>query len=178
MTAPEQRVVSVFGGNSAAAGGGACATAQAVGRRLAELGYVVANGGYGGTMAAAARGAAEAGGSTIGVTCSIWRSRPNPYIDRVVETASLAERLHTLVELGTGGYVVLPGATGTLLELATVWELQCKGLMPRRPLVCVGRFWRPLVKMMASARPGAGEMVTMVDKAENLDEYFPRQSST
>ncbi|MCD4824649.1 MAG: LOG family protein, partial [Phycisphaerae bacterium] len=141
--------ISVFGSNDPAAGSEAYAIARAAGRTLAELGYTVANGGYGGTMEASAHGAKEAGGDTVGVTCEIWKTAANRYIDRTIQTASHHERLETLVELGGGGYVVLPGATGTLLELATVWELACKKLARPRPIVCVGEFWQPLVKMMS-----------------------------
>jgi uncharacterized protein (TIGR00730 family) len=167
------RKVSVFGASNPAEGSAAYELARAVGRRLAELGYAVANGGYSGAMEASARGAKEAGGTTIGVTCSIWRSRANRYIDRCVQTDSLAARVATLLELGTSGYVVLPGATGTLRELATAWEAMCLPAAARRPLVCVGRFWRPLVEMMAAARPGCQEAVSLVERAEELERFFP-----
>jgi uncharacterized protein (TIGR00725 family) len=146
-----QRVVSVFGSNDGREGDSAYETARSVGRKLAESGYAVANGGYGGTMEASARGAKEGGGRTIGVTCSVWRSAANAYIDETVVTESLMKRLARLLELGRSGYVVLPGATGTLVELAVSWEHMCKGLVVHRLLVCVGDFWRSLVKMMARA---------------------------
>jgi predicted Rossmann-fold nucleotide-binding protein len=56
----------------------------------------------------------------------------------------LHQRLARLIELGDA-YVVLPGSTGTLVELAMVWELINKGLIPRRPILCWGDFWRPVV---------------------------------
>ena len=40
-------------------------------------------------------------------------------------------------------------------------------------LVCMGSFWRPLVEMMASARPGCEKCVALIDGAEELDEFFP-----
>jgi len=54
--AGRRAVVSVFGANDAREGDEAYETARAVGRKLAESGYAVANGGYGGTMEASARG--------------------------------------------------------------------------------------------------------------------------
>ena len=173
MTGRDDRVVAVFGSGDAAAGEAAYEQAVAAGRTLAQLGYTIANGGYGGTMEAAAKGAAEAGGQVIGVTCSVWPGRANRYAQRVVVTSDLAERVARLVELGRCGYVVLPGATGTLAELAHVWERMCKGLLPRRPLVCVGEFWRPLVEMMAAARPQSAEFVAIVGAAAELAEHFP-----
>ena len=182
MTQPQgrtdllDRTVAVFGAYDAAEGSAAYELARSVGRKLAELGYAVANGGYGGVMEASARGAKEAGGATIGVTCSLWKTRANRFIDRCVQTDSLAQRVATLLELGTGGYVALPGATGTLRELATAWEAMCLHPDARRPLVCVGGFWRPLVEMMTAARPGCEEVVSLVETAEELGRFFPAAS--
>ena len=165
-------VVCVFGSGDAVEGDEHYAVARAVGRALAELGCVVANGGYGGTMEASARGAVQAGASTIGVTCSIWSSQPNRYITRRIDTSSLDRRVATLIEIGRGGYVCLPGATGTLVELATVWEMMVKKLLPRRPLVCVGGFWRPLVDMMVSQRGPSGDFVAIADAPADLGRFF------
>ncbi|MCY2932273.1 MAG: LOG family protein [Planctomycetota bacterium] len=137
------------------------------------MGYTVVNGGYGGTMEASARGAVEAGGGAIGVTCAHWKSCPNPYVARVVETSRLPERLERLIDFGQAGFVVLPGGTGTLQELATVWERMGKKAMPVRPIVCVGEFWRPLVNMMASQRPRAAELVALAGSAGELGQWFP-----
>ena len=177
MIDPEPPAVSVFGANDPVEGTAAYETARAVGAELARLGYAVANGGYGGTMEASARGAKECGGTTIGVTCALWKSSANRYVDRCVQTHSLGERLATLVELGTGGYVALPGATGTLLELATVWERTAKRMMDRRPIVCMGGFWRPLLEMMVAARPGSGETVALVERGEELAAHFPPRAT-
>lgn len=172
----ERRVVSVFGSGEVDQGEPAWQVAYEVGRKLAALGYAVANGGYGGTMAAAAQGAKQAGGAVIGVTCSVWKSSPCDWLDRVITTQSLSRRIQTLIDLGRAGYVVLPGATGTLAELAWVWELSFKGLLAggNRPIVCMGQFWGPLLEMMAAARAGAPELVALAEGAEELGRYFPQ----
>ncbi len=164
-------VVCVFGSGDPREGDAEYALARAVGRTLAGLGCMVANGGYGGTMEASARGAAEAGGEVIGVTCSIWSSQPNRYVTRQISTSSLAERVATLIEIGRGGYVCLPGSTGTLVELATVWEMMFKKLLPRRPLVCVGEFWRPLVDMMVAARAPSGRYIAIAPRPDDLGRF-------
>ena len=173
MTRPRP-VVAVFGASDPRPGDEAYEFARGVGRKLAELGRVVVNGGYGGTMEASARGAKEAGGATIGVTCDIWRSRANEFIDEVIVTSCLPERIGKLIELGTGGYVVLPGATGTLAEFAWVWELACKGLLggPVRPIVCMTGFWRPLVEMMIAQRPAGADHVDFADTPAELVSKF------
>ncbi len=182
----QPRTVCVFGANDPAEGTSDYESAREVGRILAEMGYRVANGGYGGTMEASSRGAKEAGGATLGVTCSLWKSSPNPYVDEVIRTHKLNERIQTLIDLGSGGYVVLPGATGTLAELAWVWELACKGFLKLKPnlklelkpdtaappIVCLGEFWRPLVEMMASSRPKAAKFVTLIARPDELRNCF------
>ena len=74
------RSVAVFGSSEPAEGDTLYDTARRLGGLLARCGYRVVTGGYGGVMEAACRGAREAGGATVGVTCSIFRDRtPNPY---------------------------------------------------------------------------------------------------
>ena len=108
----------------------------------------------------------------IGVTCSVWKSKTNPYIDRVIRTAGLTERLETLISAGTSGYVVLPGATGTLAELACVWEMTAKGLLDRRPIVCLGEFWRPVLDLMCDHRPSSAQYVCRVETPRELSKHF------
>ncbi len=167
-------VVSVFGGSEDVCRSSAVLQlAEQTGRVLAELGYVIANGGYGGTMEASSRGARQAGGRTIGVTCSIWKSRPNRYLDEVIATGSLTERIETLLKIASAGYVVLPGANGTLTELAAAWERKTVRHMHDRPVVCVGRFWQPLITLITSARPASAAGIAVVDEPAELKRYFP-----
>ena len=161
-------VISVFGSGDAAADSEEYAAAERVGRVLGELGYDVANGGYGGAMEAVSRGAAAAGAEVMGVPCRVWPSRVNRFVTRAIETDDLHHRLRRLIDLGTGGYVVLPGATGTLLELATVWELSAKRMLPPRPVVCVGAHWRPVADRIAAKSPWAAARVRFVTSPEEL----------
>lgn len=157
--------ISVFGTGRAQPGEPTFALAEQTGRALAEAGFVVANGGYGGTMLASAKGAAEVGGTVVGVTCSAFkRSAANQYLTREVRTASLEKRLATLVELGQG-YIVLPGGTGTLLELATVWELKHKKfLAAHKAVVLLGEFWQPLVDLITTDDPRSTQRIAMVQE--------------
>ncbi|MBN2137071.1 MAG: LOG family protein [Sedimentisphaerales bacterium] len=145
----EKRIVTLFGTSRTKPGEPAYEMAYSTGAGLARAGFCVANGGYGGTMLAVAKGAAEAGGEVIGVTCSAFKSKANEYVSREIVTGSLNERLNTLVELGAA-YIVLPGGTGTLLELAMVWELKNKGFLTgEKPIILMGEFWKPLVEVVA-----------------------------
>ncbi|MCG3128189.1 MAG: hypothetical protein CHACPFDD_03065 [Phycisphaerae bacterium] len=122
-------------------------------------------------MEAAARGAVEAGGHTIGVTLrTLGRARANAYIRQEVPTFDLFHRLNTLVRLGRG-YVVLPGGTGTLLEFAAVWELLNKTLLrPPRPLVLLGDFWRPVVDRILTQQPDAVPLTIAPSPAAACDQ--------
>jgi uncharacterized protein (TIGR00725 family) len=173
MSGRDIPAVAVFGSSDPSEGEPEYELARSIGRKLAELGYAVVNGGYGGTMEASARGAREAGGEAIGVTCSFWRDRANPYIGRIVRTEDLWQRLAALLETSVDGCVALPGSTGTLLELAAAWEMMGKKMLPRRPLVCVGGFWRALAEMMTSARPGTEKLLSFVEGSEELERFFP-----
>jgi uncharacterized protein (TIGR00730 family) len=145
----DKQTITIFGSGRSQSDSQIYKLAEEIGSLLAKAGFTIANGGYGGTMLAAAQAAAQAGGEIIGVTCSAFKnSKPNNFITREIVTGSLDERLQTLIKIGDG-YVVLPGGTGTLLELATVWELKNKGFLDaRKKIILIGEFWRPLVKVM------------------------------
>lgn len=135
------RTIAVFGSSEPLAGDPLYEAARETGRLLALSGYAVATGGYGGVMEGASRGAVEAGGRTIGVTCSIFSDRTaNPWIVETRTTVDLYERQRVLVEIARG-YVVLPGKSGTLAELTLVWALHRAGSLPRRPVVLLGAGW-------------------------------------
>lgn len=159
-----KKTIAIFGTGRAKQGDANFQLAYETGKLLAEAGFTIANGGYGGTMLAAARGAAQIGGEVIGVTCSAFKnSTANKYVTREIVTGSLDERLDTLIKLGQG-YVVLPGGTGTLLELAKVWELKNKGFLKTdKPIILLGGFWKPLVELVARDDPDSGRYVKQAD---------------
>jgi len=168
-----KKVVTIFGTGRAKGGDRAYELAGEVGRVLAQAGFTIANGGYAGTMLAAAQGAAAAGGQTIGVTCSAFgRGGPNEFISREIATESLDERLDTLIKLGLA-YVVLPGGTGTLLELAKVWELKNKGFLAGgKPIILVGEFWKPLVDLVGSDDPKSIGSIYQADGPEQVRDIL------
>lgn len=165
----DKRTVTIFGTGRAKEGDSAYMLAYETGRLLAQADFAVANGGYGGTMLAAAKGASEAGGEVIGVTCSAFKgSTANKYVSREVVTASLDERLDTLIQLGRA-YVVLPGGTGTLLELAKVWELKNKGFLKTdKPIILLGGFWKPLVGLVAADDPDSDRYVKLANEPRQV----------
>jgi uncharacterized protein (TIGR00730 family) len=168
-----EKIVTIFGTATAQSDDPAYLLAYKIGKLLAQAGFTIANGGYGGTMLASAKGASKAGGETIGVTCKAFgRGGANDYIKREIVTATLDERLDTLIKLGLG-YVVLPGATGTLLELAKVWELKNKGFMPAdKPIILMGKFWRPLADLIATVDAASLRHIKEADKPEQARDIL------
>lgn len=173
MNKATTKIITVFGTSKAEPGDSVLALAQKLGRLIAESGFTIANGGYGGTMLAAAKGAIEAGGKVIGVTCRAFnRGKANEYVTEEIQTDSLTERLAKLIELGDG-YLVLPGGTGTLLELADVWEHKNKGFSNAdKPIILVGAFWQPLVGMMAAADTDSVLHIECAETAEDAVELL------
>jgi uncharacterized protein (TIGR00730 family) len=150
----DKPVITIFGTGRAKQGDSVYKLANQLGLLLSQAGFTIANGGYGGTMLAAAEGASREDGKIIGVTCSAFKnSSANKYITKEIKTKSLEERLNALVKLGNA-YIVLPGGPGTLLELALVWELKNKGfLQTEKPVILLGDFWKPLVEIITSDDP-------------------------
>ena len=91
--------------------------AAAVGRYVAENDGVIVCGGLGGIMEGAARGAKEAGGTTIGILPSADRTEANPYIDFVIPTG-FGEARNILVVRTADAVLAFPGKFGTLSEMA------------------------------------------------------------
>jgi uncharacterized protein (TIGR00725 family) len=90
--------------------------AQEVGRLIASRGAILVCGGLGGVMEAAARGAREGGGSTVGILPGHDRAVANPYIDEAV-TTGLGEA-RNLIVVSTGDAVIaVGGGYGTLSEI-------------------------------------------------------------
>ena len=140
--------ITVFGGSQPKAGDTAYNEAQELGRLLAQRGHAVLTGGYIGTMEAVSRGAHEAGGHVIGVTCEAienWRKvGPNPWVKEERRRKTLFERIQALIE-GCDAALALPGGPGTLAEIALMWNLMIVESLHRRPLILIGGGWQSVL---------------------------------
>ena len=104
--------------------------AGTVGRLLAERGCTLVSGGLGGAMAAACRGAREAGGATIGIIPGYDDRAANPWVEHVVCTG-LGQARNALVAATGQALIAVGGGWGTLSEIAL-------GLRLGRPVVLLG----------------------------------------
>ena len=158
----------MYGSSRAVPGDGVYEIGVEVGRRLAEAGFGVVNGGYEGLMEAVSAGASSAGGRVIGVTApSLFpgRSGGNRFLTEEVPAASLTSRIDAMSEAACAS-IVLPGSIGTLTELAVAWNdayLEARRGATPRPIIAFRSRWEHIVERLArdlGVRPG---LVTMVD---------------
>jgi hypothetical protein len=165
------KVVTVIGSSRPTEGNEEYQLAYEVGKHISLAGFTVCNGGFGGSMEASARGAKEAGGRTIGVTFDIQGRAANSWIDKNIHVPALIDRMMKLVELGDA-YVVLKGGTGTLLELAAVWEFINKGLLGKKPIVIIGDFWKSVVDTLREEMlwEGVGDCTKFIHRASSPEE--------
>ena len=170
-------VIAVFGSSAPAPDSEDYEEARRLGQQLAEAGFVVATGGYGGTMAAVSQGAAGAGGHVIGVTSGhIERYRPMPANEWVAEEIRFESQRDRLVHLvmNNDAMIALPGGIGTLSEVALAWSLLQTGEMPAKPLVLLGPTWRETIRVYAQAetiRPRDLDLIYLATSAETAVAY-------
>jgi uncharacterized protein (TIGR00725 family) len=141
----QEYIVTVFGSSRPQPGEADYEQARELGAWLAACGFAVCSGAYAGIMEAVSRGAKEAGGKTYGVVAEFFSSAANRWVDVEIRTRTWQERLFELVRLGDA-YVACKGGTGTLVELAAVWEMMNKAVMQAKPFAVLGDFWTPILE--------------------------------
>jgi len=143
---PGQRALQI-----AVAGGNACGRrtarlARAVGREIAAAGAVLVCGGLGGVMDAVARGAAEGGGTVIGILPGYVHDAGNRHLTVRLPTG-LGYARNVLVAAAGDALIALPGKHGTLSEIAFARVLG-------RPVVVLGG-WRMVPGVVTARTPAA-----------------------
>lgn len=98
------------------------ALAAEVGRNIAAKGAVLICGGLGGVMEAAARGAKEKNGLTVGLLPDYDKKTANQFIDVVLPTG-LGHARNILVAAAGDLVVALPGSHGTRSEVSIALKL-------------------------------------------------------
>jgi uncharacterized protein (TIGR00730 family) len=169
--------VAIFGGATPQEQGTSYEDAFRLGEKLARAGHTVLTGGYIGTMEAASRGAAEAGGHVIGVTCQeveTWRQvKPNAWVLEEWRYDTLHDRLLALID-GCDAAIALPGGVGTLLEIAMMWNRMTIDAIPRKSIVLVGQGWEETMKGFYAAQGGyvSANSRSLLAFAADVDEAF------
>lgn len=118
--------------------------ARRLGEILADAGFAIVTGSYGGLMAAVSRGAYERGGSVIGLPMRHWGGvKPNQWNNGLRWSTDYGTRINHL--LHCQAIIALPGGVGTLSEMAMAWAAgQTEGRS--LPLILLGDCWPPLLQ--------------------------------
>jgi uncharacterized protein (TIGR00725 family) len=112
--------IAVIGGSDISPG--TARLAREVGRMVAERGAVLLCGGLGGVMAAAAQGAQEAGGVSLGILPGGDRRRANPYLTYAIAT-NLGHARNVLIAHSADALIAVEGSYGTVSEAAIALKL-------------------------------------------------------
>jgi uncharacterized protein (TIGR00730 family) len=120
--------------------------AEDLGRTLALAGYAVITGGGPGIMAAANKGAYEAGGTSVGLTIALPKEQPsNQYHTITIDFHHFFVRKVMLVKYATA-FVLLPGGFGTLDELfETITLIHTRKIRPFPVFLMHREYWEDLV---------------------------------
>jgi uncharacterized protein (TIGR00730 family) len=172
--------ISVFGSARTPTDHPAYALGTKVGAALVDAGFAVVTGGGPGAMEAANKGAAEAGGQSIGLGIELpWEASLNPYVTFGLNFRYFFVRKTMFVKYAQG-YVVLPGGLGTLDELFEAMTLVQTQKITQFPIVLMGvEHWSGLIDWMRETMlPDARiketdlDMLTLTDDVDEMVELM------
>jgi len=139
--------VSVFGSARTEPGHMHYQLAEQIGRELVKAGFAVITGGGGGIMEAANKGAAEAGGTSIGLNIDLPMEQiPNEYQNLSMQFRYFFVRKVMFLKYAHG-FVVLPGGYGTMDEFFESLVLIQTFRQAQFPVILMGsEYWDGLIR--------------------------------
>jgi uncharacterized protein (TIGR00730 family) len=177
--------VSVFGSARIAEGHPWYALCRETGACLAKHGFAVITGGGPGLMEAANRGAAEAGGISVGLNIELPKEQePNPYANRELHFHYFFARKLMFVRYARA-FVIFPGGFGTLDEMFESLNLIETGRAAHFPTILVdSAHWAPLLAWIDDSLEDDGlistadkEMLVTADTPEEVCDHVLRASA-
>jgi len=156
--------------------------AESLGRILAQNGFSVITGGGPGIMEAANKGAAEAGGKSVGMNIRLpFEQKPNPYANLQIEYKYFFIRKVMFVKYALA-YVILPGGYGTMDELFEALTLIQTKRVKSFPLILMGsEYWQGLLDWLKNSMlhkdmilPADFEMIQIIDDPEQVVRHIKK----
>ena len=176
------QAVSLFGSARVKAGDPVYQNAQKLAGLFAEAGFAVITGGGGGVMEAANRGAADAGGTSVGLNISLpFEQKPNDYANILIEFNYFFIRKVMFIKYAAA-YIAMPGGFGTLDELFEVITLVQTHRIKPLPVILVGsEHWSGLKEWVEArilkdklASPDDLEIFQIMDDPEEIVDFVKR----
>lgn len=174
--------VSIFGSARVASDAPEYQLTERLARLLVQRGYSVITGGGPGIMEAANKGAAEAGGQSVGLNIELpFEQRPNPYATLQLNFRYFFVRKVMFVKYAIA-YIVMPGGFGTVDELfEAVTLIQTNKIKPFPVVLMVKSYWEGLLKWIRDTVLAQGkvcsrdlDLLHLSDDPEEVVEIIDR----
>ncbi|RLC21282.1 MAG: TIGR00730 family Rossman fold protein [Deltaproteobacteria bacterium] len=168
--------VSIFGSARTGADDPVYKKTEKLAGLFAKNGFAVLTGGGGGIMEAANKGAAEAGGASVGLNIVLpFEQQPNPYANIKVDFKYFFIRKVMFVKYATA-YIIMPGGYGTLDELFEAVTLVQTHRIKPLPIILVGTdYWSGLIEWIKARMLDGGrispediDILQIVDEPEDV----------
>jgi uncharacterized protein (TIGR00730 family) len=168
--------VSIFGSARIKPNDAVYKKAEKIAELFVKSDFSVITGGGGGVMEAANKGAADAGGASVGLNIILpFEQEPNPFSNVKLDFNYFFIRKVMFVKYASA-YIILPGGFGTLDELfEAVTLIQTRRIKPF-PLILVGsEYWEGLIdwikdKLLSEKRVSSEdlEILQIMDDPEEI----------
>jgi len=154
--------------------------AEKLGRLLVQNGFAVITGGGPGIMEAANKGAAEAGGQSVGMNIKLpFEQKPNPYANLQIDYKYFFIRKVMFVKYAVA-YIIMPGGYGTMDEFFEALTLIQTKRVKSFPVIVMGsEYWRGLLDWLKDTMlrtnmilPFDIEMIQIMDEPEEVVKHI------
>jgi uncharacterized protein (TIGR00730 family) len=172
--------VTIFGSARSKPGDKYYTMAEELGRLLAKEGFAVITGGGPGIMEAANKGAAEAGGTSVGMNIRLpFEQIPNEFANVKLSYKYFFIRKVMFVKFAVA-YVIMPGGFGTMDELFEALTLIQTKRIKSFPVILMGsEYWQGLLDWMKGTMLAQGmitredmDLIRVMDEPEAVVEYI------
>lgn len=156
--------------------------AEKLGRLLVQNGFAVITGGGPGIMEAANKGAAEAGGQSVGMNIKLpFEQKPNPYANLHIDYKYFFIRKVMFVKYAVA-YIIMPGGYGTMDEFFEALTLIQTKRVKSFPVILMGReYWQGLLDWLKNSMlrtnmilPFDIEMIQIIDEPEEVVKHIKK----
>lgn len=156
--------------------------AEKLGQLLAQNGFAVITGGGPGIMEAGNKGAAEAGGTSVGMNIKLpFEQKPNPYANLQIDYKYFFIRKVMFVKYAVA-YVIMPGGYGTMDEFFEALTLIQTKRVKSFPVILMGRdYWQGLLDWLKNSMvqkdmilPFDLEMIQIIDEPEEVVKHIKK----